>query len=252
MTSFGADRGGEDGSVTIRSGSAGRWPMRVAMTAAVAFVIGPAAAHFEIVPPFAGFVTCVLGSLVGLLNSVTAIWTFRRGARGRAVAIAALGGIPALLLAHALAGGIGKPAINDITTDLTEPPNLLYAQSQPANNGRDMVYPEAFKEVVRAAYPDLKPLHLAEAPDAAFAQAVRLAEQQPAWQVLYVNGSSRIFEGVATSSLFRFQDDFAVRVRPEGTGSVVDMRSKSRDGTGDLGVNAERIRNFFSQLSGGK
>ncbi len=230
----------------------GRWPLRVAMTAAAAFVIGPAAAHFGIVPPFAGFVIFVLGGVTGLCNAIAGVVTFRRGARGRAAAILVLSGIPALLLIYASARGLGKPAINDITTDLTEPPNLVNAQSQPGNNGRDMVYPESFKEIVRAAYPDLKPLHLDESPDAVFARAVRLAQQQPNWQVLYVNGTSRLFEGVATSDLFRFQDDFVVRVRADGAGSIVDMRSKSRDGKGDLGVNAERIRAFLSELSGGK
>ena len=222
------------------------------MTAAAAFVIGPAAAHFGTIPPFAGFVIFVLGGVTGLFNSIAGVMTFRRGARGRAVAIIVLSGVPALLLIYASARGLGKPAINDITTDITEPPNLVNAQSQPGNNGRDMVYPESFKEIVRAAYPDLKPLRLAEPAGAAFARAVRLAQQQPSWQVLYVNGTSRVFEGVATSPLFRFQDDFVVRVRADGAGSIVDMRSKSRDGKGDLGVNAERIRAFLSELSGGK
>ena len=222
------------------------------MTAVAALAIGPAAAHFGIVLPLAGFMIFVLGGVTGLFNSIAGVLTFRRGARGRALAIIALSEIPALLLIYASARGFGKPAINDISTDLAEPPNLVYAQSQPGNAGRDMVYPEAFKEIVRADYPDLKPLHLAEPPDAAFARAVRLAEQQPTWQVLFVNGTSRIFEGVATSDLFRFQDDFVLRVRPDGTGSVVDMRSKSRDGKGDLGTNEQRIRGFLSELSAGK
>jgi uncharacterized protein (DUF1499 family) len=246
------DSSPEDGRLTtVDPSSVGRWPLRVAVTAAAMFVIGPAAAHFGIVPPLAGFVIFVLGGVIGLFNSIAGVVAFRRGARGRAVAIIALSELPALLLIYASARGFGKPSINDITTDLTEPPNLVYAQSQPGNDGRDMVYPESFKEIVRAAYPDLRPLHLAEPPDAAFARAVRLARQQPTWQVLYDNPTSRIFEGVATSDLFRFQDDFVVRVRADSKGSVVDMRSKSRDGKGDLGANAERIRAFLAELSKG-
>jgi uncharacterized protein (DUF1499 family) len=241
-----------EGLTTVDPSSVGRWPLRIAGAAAAMFVIGPAAAHFGIIPPFAGFVIFVIGGVTGFLDSIAGVVALRRGARGRAAAILALGGVPALLLIYASAPGFGKPAINDITTDLTEPPNLVYAQGQPANAGRDMVYPESFKEIVRAGYPDLKPLHLAEPPDAAFTRAVHLAQQQPRWQVLYVNSTSRIFEGVATSDLFRFQDDFVLRVRADGTGSVVDMRSKSRDGQGDLGANAERIRAFLSELSKGQ
>jgi len=57
---------------------------------------------------------------------------------------------------------------------------------------------------------------------------------------------------VATSDLCRFHDDFAVRVRPDDGGAVVDMRSKSRDGKGDLGANAERIRSFLVDIASGK
>jgi uncharacterized protein (DUF1499 family) len=230
----------------------GRWPLGIAMAAAAAFVIGPLAAHFGVVPPLGGFVVFVIAGVVGLFNSVAGVIAFRRGARQRALATIVLSEIPALVLIYASAGGLGKPAINDITTDLAEPPNLLYAQGQPGNAGRDMVYPEAFKEVVQSAYPDLKPLALAEPPDQAFARALLLAQQRPGWEVGFVNGTGRVFEGVATSAVFGFKDDFVVRVRPDGTGSVVDMRSKSRDGKGDLGANAERIRAFLRDLSAAK
>jgi len=39
-------------------------------------------------------------------------------------------------------------------------------------------------------------------------------------------------------------DDISVRVRESGGGAVVDIRSKSRDGKGDMGANAARIRAF--------
>ena len=226
--------------------------MRIGFACVAAFVIGPAAAHFGIVPPLAGFGMFVAGGLIGLLNSIAGVVALIRGGRGRAIAAIVVSEIPGLLLIFASARGFGAPAINDITTDLSEPPILVFAQSQPGNSGRDMVYPEAFKEIVRAAYPDLKPLRVADPPDGEFARAVRVAQQRPDWQVLYINGTSRIFEGVSTSALFRFQDDFAVRVRPDGTGSVVDMRSKSRDGKGDLGVNAARIRAYLSDLASAK
>ena len=52
-----------------------------------------------------------------------------------------------------------------------------------------------------------------------------------------------------TTRIFRFVDDVVVRVRPaEGGGAIVDVRSKSRDGRGDLGANAARIRAFAEKL----
>ena len=43
------------------------------------------------------------------------------------------------------------------------------------------------------------------------------------------------------TKVFRFVDDVVVRIVADGNGSVVDVRSKSRDGKGDLGANARRI-----------
>jgi uncharacterized protein (DUF1499 family) len=240
----------EEGRLMAESQNAGKWTLQVALLAVALFVLGPLGAHFGVLPPIVGFLLFVIGGVGGLLNSFAGVVALRRGGRSRAIAAIVLSEIPGLLLIYSSARGFGKPAINDITTDVVEPPNLVQAQTQPGNNGRDMVYPEAFRDVVRSAYPDLKPLTLKDSPDAVFARAVKLAQQHPNWIVTYVNGTSRIFEGVATSELFRFQDDFAVRVRPaEGGGSIVDMRSKSRDGKGDLGANAERIRGFLAELS---
>jgi uncharacterized protein (DUF1499 family) len=48
-------------------------------------------------------------------------------------------------------------------------------------------------------------------------------------------------------------DDFVIQVRPapDGTGSLIEMRSKSRDGIGDFGVNYKRIRMFFDAFGNG-
>ena len=50
--------------------------------------------------------------------------------------------------------------------------------------------------------------------------------------------------------IFGFVDDVVVRVRPAPGGSRLDIRSKSRDGKGDLGANAARIRRLRDALSG--
>ncbi|MBW2399988.1 MAG: DUF1499 domain-containing protein, partial [Deltaproteobacteria bacterium] len=46
-------------------------------------------------------------------------------------------------------------------------------------------------------------------------------------------------------------DDIVVRVRRDGADSIVDVRSKSRDGRGDMGANAARIRLFRDELVDG-
>ena len=48
---------------------------------------------------------------------------------------------------------------------------------------------------------------------------------------------------------FGFRDDIVVRIRPEGAGSRVDVRSASRVGRSDIGKNAERVREFLAKLA---
>jgi uncharacterized protein (DUF1499 family) len=54
---------------------------------------------------------------------------------------------------------------------------------------------------------------------------------------------------VATTRLFKFKDDVTITITGEGAVSVVNVRSKSRIGKGDLGANARRIRAFQAELA---
>jgi uncharacterized protein (DUF1499 family) len=141
--------------------------------------------------------------------------------------------------------GAGLPPINDITTNLGDPPAF---SSDPAGLGRDMSYPSEFVPQVEAAYPDLAPLVVSSEP----AQALALAEQTArglGWEVVEADPESGTLLARQTTKIFRFVDDIVVRVRPgEGGGAVIDVRSKSRDGRGDLGANATRIRAFTSAI----
>ena len=141
------------------------------------------------------------------------------------------------------------PPINDITTDLADPPAFADADLVPDFAGRDMSYPPEFVEQVRAAYPDLAPRRVDAAPADAFLQAIRAAESL-GWEIVAKDGGAGAFYAREASTLFRFVDDVVVRIRADGTGSRVDVRSKSRDGQSDLGVNADRIRKFMAALEG--
>src|SRR5262249_18999156 len=135
------------------------------------------------------------------------------------------------------------------TTDTANPPQFVKALLLPANQGRDMGYPAAsFAEQQRAGYPDLGPFKLAMPPDEAFKRVEVTAERMPDWEIIRDDASARALEGVSSTRLFRFHDDFVIEVRPLDDGSVVQMRSKSRDGKGDVGANAARIKAFFEKL----
>jgi uncharacterized protein (DUF1499 family) len=220
---------------------------KIAVLGVVLFAVGPLAATLGIVPPMIGFVAFALGGLLGL---VSLVWGGIAAVRGRARWTAALLGflVTAVFLAVAIPTR-AYPPYNDFTTDPDDPPAYVKAPHLPANEGRDMSYPGgAVTEVQRRAYPDLQPLVLPLPPPDAFARAIATMRTMPAWEITAADPASGLIEAVATSRLFRFQDDIVIRIRPQNGGSRIDMRSKSRDGRGDLGANANRIRAFFAAL----
>lgn len=223
------------------------WPTRLGIAAVVAFVVGPLLAHLGALPALGGFGLFALGGLLGIVATVVGIiGALRGGGAGVGLVCGALVTVVFLISA---AGGGKVPRINDITTDTTNPPQFVAAGSIPANQGRDLTYPgPSFAEQQRAGYPDLAPLQLAASPDEAYKRVEAAAQQMPRWRLTRNDAAAHAIEGVDTTWLFQFKDDFVIEVRPQDGGSVVQMRSKSRDGKGDIGANAARIKAFFAQL----
>ena len=86
-----------------------------------------------------------------------------------------------------------------------------------------------------------------DTPAEAFKRADRVAMAM-GWDVVARAPAEGRLEAVDTSAWFGFRDDIVVRIRAAGTGSRIDVRSKSRAGESDLGVNARRIRDFSARL----
>ena len=104
-------------------------------------------------------------------------------------------------------------------------------------------------EIAAEAYPDVRPLTTPATPDAAFAAALAEARSQ-GWEIVTEDAAAGTLDATATTFWFGFKDDVAVRVRAEGTGSVIDVRSTSRVGLGDLGANAARIETYLAGVEG--
>jgi len=71
------------------------------------------------------------------------------------------------------------------------------------------------------------------------------------WDLVSADSSAGRIEATATTAWFGFKDDVVVRIRSEGTGSRVDVRSLSRVGGSDVGTNARRIREFLRRVAKG-
>ncbi len=227
-----------------------------------ALLLGPVMAHLEVVPPFAGFALMALALPMGLAGVVLGVVARRasaprpparvRATPGRVRAAGALGVVAAVALAvvaFAARPGFGVPRINDITTDLDDPPAFRAAQNLGSASGGDMSYPgEDFARQQAEGYPDLSHKIVEVAPGETVERLVMVLNSMPAVEVTVHDRSNGHIEATATSWLFRFVDDVVVRVTPFENGSKIDIRSKSRDGKGDLGANAARIREIFARL----
>ena len=145
------------------------------------------------------------------------------------------------------------PSIHDITTDPDNPPEFRAILPLRQAEGANPVAYEGAKVggQQRKAYPDIAPLTLDMPPAQAFARALKTAEQL-GWTIVAsdpptASAAGRI-EASQRSRWFGFTDDVVVRVAPAGSGTRVDLRSVSRWGRGDFGVNAARVRSFLAAL----
>jgi uncharacterized protein (DUF1499 family) len=186
---------------------------------------------------YAGIAAVVLG-LTGLAAP---------GSRALAAAAVVLGlvafGLPWNFRRQAQA----VPPIHDITTDTEDPPAFVALAQRPgAANPVAYGGPDVARQQ-QAAYPDVVPIVLPEPPARAFAR-VQEAVKALGWEVAAVDPEAGRLEATDTTRWYGFKDDVVVRVRPDGAGSRIDVRSLSRVGRSDLGANARRIRRFRAAL----
>ncbi len=238
-------------------------PSRVASTAAglglfglFASLIGPGGAMLGLLPPMAGFGLLALGFLFGalaVLVGLGGLWNTRassgRAGRGRALIGTGLGLLIVFGIAAARSGTESNATYNDITTDLSDPPMFVQAMKLEANQGRDLQYPREYAAEQLELYADLAPISHSAPPADAY-RSVEAAARSLGWEITYGDAPNQI-EAIDTSRIFRFVDDIVIRIRPEASGSTIDVRSKSRDGRSDLGANAKRIRAFRDALGAG-
>ncbi len=147
-----------------------------------------------------------------------------------------------------MTSAVSKPLINDVTTNPDQPLEFFKIKELQANLNKDLSYPESFNEIQRKFYPGLKPLKLDNDPLRVIDVCLALIKQRQ-WEIINFNESQLRIEAVVTTNLMKFKDDVVIQVFDTGDGlSRLEMRSKSRTGKGDLGVNAQRIEAFLRDV----
>ncbi|MGH1439580.1 MAG: DUF1499 domain-containing protein [Cellvibrionaceae bacterium] len=136
------------------------------------------------------------------------------------------------------------PAIHDISSSTQNPPEFSHALSLRSLGDNPLDYNAKVIQQQKAAYPELESLKTTLPFAEAFEKAKVIAVAQ-GWSITHANEDDGYIEAVARSALFRFADNIVIRVSKAEEGSVIDVRSASRVGKSDLGVNAKRIKGYF-------
>ncbi len=189
-----------------------------------------------------------VAALLVACAAAASVWARGRRGVGRIIAavllVALLAPYPAWL---AISAG-NPPWLNDISTDLADPPQFLTAPE--AVKGRSGWTPPpidaASREAQAAAYPDTRTISLDMEADEAF-RATREAVTQLRWTILaeVLPGGPKRPDGhidaLAHSTALNLPIAIAIRIRPGEEETHVDMRAVTRYLPNDLGAGAALI-----------
>ncbi len=189
----------------------------------------------------AGFALCIVGLLFAKLGK-TPIPV------GRALAGLIISGLFAGYVLVQYSKVQSLPYIHDITTDTTNPPAFIaLADVRKATpNGIDYKGAE-IAEKQKQAYPDIGPITSNLSPSELFVKA-EAAARAAGWEIAAADAQAGRIEATVTSLIYGFKDDMVIRITPAAGGSQLDMRSMSRMGKSDVGMNAKRIREFVASM----
>ena len=138
------------------------------------------------------------------------------------------------------------PVTTDISTDRDDPPRFDRLGTPLADGANASEYTADEAALQAHGYPDLAGIETPLAPDESFAHAIATARSL-GWEVVEDDADAGLIEATDSTFWFGFTDDVVIRIRDNGSGSVVDLRSASRIGLSDLGTNAKRIRSFIER-----
>ncbi|MEO8650952.1 MAG: DUF1499 domain-containing protein [Hyphomicrobiaceae bacterium] len=201
-------------------------------------------------------VTALTGAGVALLLGIgAAVVIWRRGAAG---AWSTAAGVAVSLAIFAWPASVAPfylkmPHLNDVTTDTEHPPEFAAHGRERAKGANPVAYPGA-SYVARQAqtYPQLRAMVVDRPVDEVF-DAVGEAARHLHWRIVAEEPpekghASGHIEAEDRTLILGFVDDVVVRVENEAGQTRIDMRSLSRYGRYDFGRNAQRVRDFYTEL----
>jgi uncharacterized protein (DUF1499 family) len=237
------------------------WSGRIAWFAALVALAGVVLARTGRIEPLQGLGVLIAALLLALLATLVAIfglsvvWREGYGGAGRAFMALAIAAALFAMPAYLALRWAALPRINDISTDLADPPAFSRSRASLAARGDRLRGEPSLdtRAAQRASYEGLAPITLERSAEEAF-EIARNAARSMGWRILEAvppggrSGAASI-EAVDVTSLLRLPDDITVRIRPLASGARIDMRSASRFGNHDFGVNARRIQAYARAIN---
>lgn len=225
-----------------RCAGASQWFGLIAVALVMAGAFG---AGFGLWPFGPGLLMVAAGFLLSLFALGLGLFAAARNRSGSGlgpkIVIGMLGAVAALgSVGPWVYRGFAYPPIHDVSTDLANPPSFTVLPPR-KDNLAGVGTIAAWQALHAKAYGDIQPLTIAIAPDVAITHARAYAQAQ-GWTIA-PTAADRL-EATETVSPFRFKDDVVVTAipAPGGSATVVNIRSVSRVGVSDFGLNAARVR----------
>ena len=239
-----------------------RWGSRLALFAAVLLAVTLFLHRLFTLPtPVALNIAagCFAAAVLVLAMSAVAgldIWmTGRQGASRVVVATCVASALLTIPLSLLIASR-NWPVLNDVSTDVKEPPEFVEADRLRAPGSNPLKYPaERFAALQQASYPDLKPLVIPRSAEESFElvlQAIAKLKMRTSYEAPPDEepGAPGIVEIADRTLIVGFTDDVVIRIAGDETSARVDVRSASRYGRSDFGRNAERVRTILKEIAG--
>jgi uncharacterized protein (DUF1499 family) len=233
---------------------AGTWTTRIAratIAAAVLVLLAGPLMKIGLLPWQAGLGMFVVAAILAGLGGLFSLVALVRHRGNLLTVIAAAAGVAGFAVPAAIiAMASSLPPINDITTDPANPPQFIAITAEMRGpEAAPLSYDPAFAAQQVKAYPAVKPLIVRLPPAEVFPKMLAAAKAMD-WEIIASDPEAGRIEATATVPWWGFKDDVVVTMRAEGAGTMINVRSKSRVGKGDLGVNAERIKDYLAKITG--
>lgn len=236
------------------SGYLAVWGLRLAVVAPLVMLIAGGFYRLQFVDfqiALLAFAAAVfMAALAALFGLIGAVLGARDGSANTNRAVAALVVALAVLVVpvNTMRQGASAPMIHDITTDLEDPPIFFEVLRKRLSSDNSLDIDADVLATQKSYYSDIGPTILPMTKSEAFL-LVSEAVETLGWKVHAQKANLGYIEATASTPFFGFRDDVVIRVTDQSGAVRVDMRSASRVGLSDLGVNAGRIRDFMEMIS---